>query len=272
MKRREGERAVLVILGNSRRERRYFKLGRLTLHPRDLCIVETEWGEEFGEVIRGPEVIDPRQLGYPLQWVIRRVSEEDRQQILDNKAAEERALREARELVKRQGLPMKVVNAEYSFDRRHLTFYFTSPQRVDFRALLRELGGRFRAAISLRQIGPREEAQLKGGLGRCGLPICCARFLRNPESISMRMVYEQELFVPPERITGLCGRLICCLKFEHQNYVEILAKLPHLGSRIRCDDKEGKVVGHNIFRGTTIIELEDGRRIEIPGISKEDII
>ncbi len=268
----EGERAVLVILGNSRRERRYFKLGRLTLRPREICIVETEWGEEWGEVIRGPELIDPGRLGYPMQWVVRRASEEDRQRILDNKAAEEEALRIAREIVKRQGLPMKLVNAEYSFDRRHLTIFFTSPQRVDFRELLRELGRTFRTTIGLRQIGPREEAQLKGGLGRCGLPICCTRFLRNPESISMRMVYEQELFVPPERLTGLCGRLLCCLRFEHQNYVEILAKMPHIGSRVRYDDKEGKVVGHNIFRMTTIIELEDGRRVEIPGVLKDDVI
>ncbi|MFQ6117243.1 MAG: stage 0 sporulation family protein [Candidatus Bipolaricaulia bacterium] len=266
------ERVVLVILGNSRRERRYFRLGREELRPRDLCIVEVEQGEEFGEVVRGPELIERSRLGYPLQRVLRRVTEEDREQIIFNKGEEERTLAEAKEMVHRRGLPMKLINAEYTFDRRHLTFYFTSPQRVDFRELLRELGAYFQARIVLRQVGPREETQVMGGLGRCGRSLCCATFLKNPESISMRMVYEQELFVPPERVTGLCGRLLCCLRFEHQNYVEILAKMPHIGSRIKHDGRKGKVVGHNIFKRTTIIELEDGRRVELPGLSKDDVV
>ena len=269
---REQEQIVLVILGNSRRERRYFRLGRVVLQPKDLCIVETEQGEEFGEVVRGPESLERAQLGYPLQRVLRRATEEDRRQIIANKGEEELALSAAKEMVRRRGLPMKLVNAEYTFDRRHLTFYFTSPQRVDFRELLRELTAYFGARIILRQIGPREETQLKGGLGRCGRPLCCATFLKNPESISMRMVYEQELFVPPERVTGLCGRLLCCLRFEHQNYVEILSKMPHIGSRIKHDGRKGKVVGHNIFKRTTIIELEDGRRVELPGLSKDDVV
>jgi cell fate regulator YaaT (PSP1 superfamily) len=234
--------------------------------------VEADQGEEFGEVVRGPELVERSQLSYPLQRVLRRVTEEDRRQILANKDEEERAFAVAKEMIHRRGLPMKLVNAEYSFDRRHLTFYFTSPQRVDFRELLRELGAYFQARIILRQVGPREETQLVGGLGRCGRPLCCATFLKNPESISMRMVYEQELFVPPERVTGLCGRLLCCLRFEHQNYVEILSKMPHIGSRIKYNGQRGKVVGHNIFKRTTIIELEDGRRIELPGLSKDDVV
>lgn len=269
---REREQVVLVILGNSRRERRYFRLGRADLRPRDLCIVETEQGEEFGEVVRGPELIKRDQVGYPLQRVLRQMTEGDQQRIITNKDAEERALLVAREMVRRRGLPMKLVNAEYSFNQRHLTFHFTSPQRVDFRELLRELGAYFQARIVLRQIGPREETQLKGGLGRCGRLLCCATFLKNPESISMRMVYEQELFVPPERVTGLCGRLLCCLRYEHENYVQILSRMPHIGSRIRHDGRKGKVVGHNIFKRTTIIELEDKRRIELPSLSKDDIV
>jgi cell fate regulator YaaT (PSP1 superfamily) len=265
------EQVVLVILGNSRRERRYFRLGREEIRPRDLCIVEVEQGEEFGEVVRGPEPVERAQLGYPLQRILRRVGEEDRAQIIFNKDEEEQALLAAKEMVHRRGLPMKLVNAEYTFDRHHLTFYFTSPQRVDFRDLLRELGAYFQARIVLRQVGPREETQLVGGLGRCGRPLCCATFLKNPESISMRMVYEQELFVPPERVTGLCGRLLCCLKFEHRNYLELLSKMPHIGSRIEHDGQKGKVVGHNIFKRTTIIELEDGRRVELPGLSKDDV-
>jgi len=268
---KEKEEVVLVVLGNSRREQRYFRLGRVGLRPRDLCIVETDRGEEFGEVVRGPETLELSQLDHPLQRVLRRATEEDLERIKANKAEEEQVLLAAREMVRRRGLPMKLINAEYTLDRGHLTIYFTSPQRVDFRELLHELAGHFRARILLLQIGPREETQLKGGLGRCGRPLCCATFLRNPESISMRMVYEQELFVPPERVTGLCGRLLCCLRYEHEHYVETLAKMPHIGSRVKHDGKKGKVVGHNIFKGTTIIELEDGRRIELP-LSKEDVV
>lgn len=269
---KEQDQLVLVVLGNSRREQRYFRPGGLSLGPRDLCIVETEEGEEFGEVVRGPEAVKPGELDYPLRRVLRRATEEDREQIKANKAEGERALAIAREMVRRRGLPMKLLNAEYTFDRQRLTFHFTSPQRVDFRELLRDLAAYFQARIMLRQIGPREETQLLGGLGRCGRPLCCATFLRNPESISMRMVYEQELFVPPERVTGLCGRLLCCLRYEHEHYVASLAKMPHIGSRVKHDGKKGKVVGHNIFKGTTIIELEDGRRVEVPGISKDDMV
>jgi len=268
----EARLLVLVALGSSRREQRYFRPGGLLLRPKDLCIVDAEDGEEFGEVVRGPEQVRPEELDYPIRRVLRRATEEDRHRLLANKADGERALVIAREMVRRRGLPMKLLSAEYSFDRQRLTFYFTSPQRVDFRELLRELAAYFQARIKLLQIGPREETQLLGGLGRCGRTLCCATFLRNPESISMRMVYEQELFVPPERVTGLCGRLLCCLRYEHEHYVEALAKLPHIGSRIKHDGKKGKVVGHNIFKGTTIIELEDGRRVEVPGLSKEDVV
>ncbi|MCR4404433.1 MAG: stage 0 sporulation protein [Candidatus Acetothermia bacterium] len=269
---KEQEQVVLVVLGRGRREQRYFRLGRLLLRPKELCIVEADLGEEFGEVLRGPELIRVSELDYPLQRVLRQATEEDQHRIAANRAEEERALVAAQEMVRRRGLPMKLVSCEYSFDRQRLTFHFTSPQRVDFRELLHELAAYFQARIVLHQIGPREETQLLGGLGRCGRTLCCATFLRNPESISMRMVYEQELFVPPERVTGLCGRLLCCLRYEHQNYVETLLKLPHIGSRIKHDGKKGKVVGHNIFKGTTIVELEDGRRVEVPGLSKEDVV
>lgn len=268
---KEQDQLVLVVLGSSRRDQRYFRPGGLLLRPRDLCIVETEEGEEFGEVVRGPEVVKLEGLDYPLRRVLRRVTEEDRERIRANKAESERALAIAREMVRRRGLPMKLLNAEYTFDRQRLTFYFASPQRVDFRELLREMAAYFQVRIKLLQIGPREETQLLGGLGRCGRTLCCATFLRNPESISMRMVYEQELFVPPERVTGLCGRLLCCLRYEHEFYVAALAKMPHIGSRVKHDGKKGKVVGHNIFKGTTIIELEDGRRVEVP-LSKDDVV
>lgn len=270
---KEQDQFVLVVLGHSRREQRYFRVvGGLLLRPHDLCIVETEEGEEFGEVVHGPEPRKPEGLDYPLRRVLRRATDEDQRQFIINRSEGDRALAIAREMVRRCGLPMKLLSAEYSFDRQRLTFYFASPQRVDFRELLRELGAYFQVRIMLRQIGPREETQLLGGLGRCGRPLCCATFLRNPESISMRMVYEQELFVPPERVTGLCGRLLCCLRYEHQHYLEVLAKLPHIGSRVKHDGRKGKVVGHNIFKGTTIIELEDGRRVEVPGISKDDVV
>lgn len=269
---KDEEQVVLVVLGRGRREQRYFRLGRVALRPKDLCIVELDQGEEFGAVLRGPEGIKIGELDYPLQRVLRRATEEDRQRIIANRDEEERALLTAQEMVRRRGLPMKLVDAEYSFDQQRLIFHFTSPQRVDFRDLLHELAAYFQARIILHQIGPREETQLLGGLGRCGRTLCCATFLRNPESISMRMVYEQELFVPPERVTGLCGRLLCCLRYEHQNYLETLLKLPHIGSRIKHDGRKGKVVGHNIFKGTTIIELEDGRRVELPGLSQEDVV
>lgn len=264
--------AVLVILGDSTRERRYFKVGGSLVSSGDLCVVETERGEGFGEVIRGPELIDPEELGYPLYRVIREFTDDDRERVRVNREKEEEDLKAAQEMADKQGLPMKMANAEYSFDRSCLIFHFTSLQRVDFRDFLKELAAHFKTRIELRQIGPREEVQMKGGVGRCGRTVCCTTFLKNPESISMKAVYEQELFVPPERVTGICGRLICCLKFEHQNYIEVITRLPHLGAKVRCNDKEGKVIGHNIFNETTIIETEDGRKVEVPNLSRKDVI
>jgi cell fate regulator YaaT (PSP1 superfamily) len=159
---------------------------------------------------------------------------------------------------------MKLVDVEYSFDRRRILFYFTSEGRVDFRNLVKDLARHFRSRIELRQIGVRDEAKMVGGLGTCGRPLCCTTCLKSFEPINIRMAKDQHLSLNPSKISGICGRLLCCLRFEHECYVEMARDLPPLGATVTTPAGEGRITDHDILSKTVKVLLEDGREAKFP--------
>lgn len=179
------------------------------------------------------------------------------------KIAEDRrmvAQREARKL----RLPMKFVAAEQTLHGDFIRLFFTAPQRVDFRRLVRVLSRAFQARVELRQVGPRDAARMLGGIGVCGRETCCSRFLCEFKPITLKMAFDQSLVIAPQRLTGICGRLRCCLAYEHSHYKELLGGLPKVGKKVRAGELEGRVISYNIFRGTATLERSDGTRVEIP--------
>lgn len=183
-------------------------------------IVETARGLELGEVCCGNREVDDAQITPPLKKVVRRATGKDQDQSEANRAREKEARLTCAAKIRDHGLPMSLVDAEYTFDGQKLIFYFTAESRVDFRELVRDLAGTFRTRIELRQIGVRDEAKMLGGLGPCGRPICCATFLGEFQPVSIRMAKEQNLSLNPTKISGLCGRLMCCLRFECERYAD----------------------------------------------------
>jgi cell fate regulator YaaT (PSP1 superfamily) len=254
------DRIVLVRLQNLERETVYFNAGALGGDTGDSCVVEHS-GLRLGVIT--DELEAGEGLRERLERVVRIATPKDIDAHRYNQADAERTLSSTREVVARHNLPMHLVAAEYTLDRKQLRIYFTAPHRVDFRALLRDLAGRYGTRIELRQMGARDEARLRGGIGRCGQIVCCHRFLRESKPIPMELAYDQELFVSPERITGICGRLMCCLAYEHETYKSELARLPNLGALVSWKDKKGKIVSHNVFRNTVTVLTEERERIEV---------
>jgi len=251
---------VLIRLFDLERTTGYYSTSDLALAAGQRCVV-SDSGPRLGVVV---SCVDAGAgLDRHLNHVLRVATEADVKAFDENRESVESALSTTRELVANHRLPMHLVAADYALDRSQLRVYFTAPHRVDFRGLLREMGSRFSARIELRQMGARDEARLKGGVGRCGRVICCHGFLRQPRPIPMELAYDQELFVPPERITGVCGRLMCCLAYEHEAYKRELARMPRLGARAVHEGKKAKIIAHNILRRTVTLLVEDKQRVEI---------
>ncbi|MCL6615285.1 MAG: stage 0 sporulation family protein, partial [Firmicutes bacterium] len=198
----------------------YFDPGELELGPGKQVIVETVRGLEFGQVIVGSKEVPEAEVAQPLKKVLRVATPEDLVQVEENRQRERRARAVFEEKVAAHGLQMKLVDVEYTFDRAKVIFYFTAEGRVDFRELVKDLAGVFRTRIELRQIQVRDEAKMLGGLGPCGRPLCCATFLGEFEPVSIKMAKEQNLSLNPTKISGICGRLMCCLRFECEVYRE----------------------------------------------------
>jgi len=173
-------------------------------------------------------------------------------------------LPEVKAKVFRHGLNMGILDAELSFDEKKLTIYFSAEGRIDFRALVSDMVGSFHKIIRLQQVGARDEAKLFGGFGKCGRELCCAKFLNNLESITLEMAEIQEVASSkPSKITGCCGKLMCCLSYEADSYKEIKSEMPKIGTQIQTPQGEGKVIGHNVFEGKVIIETEEGKKVEV---------
>ncbi len=242
----------------------YFDTNNIRVKVGKFCIIEDGRGIEFGEVVSEPEIILEKDIDDPLRKIVRLASLEDIRQIETNKRMQKEAMALCEKKAEERKLPMKLVAAEYSFDRTKIIFYFSSEDRVDFRELVKDLAYILKARIELRQIGVRDEAKRLGGFGPCGFPLCCVKFLKDFEPVSIRMAKEQNLSLNPMKISGLCGRLMCCLSYEYDFYKQMKGKFPKGGTTINTKEGKGKVVASNPLKMTITVELEGGVRKEIP--------
>jgi cell fate regulator YaaT (PSP1 superfamily) len=203
-------------------------------------------------------------VNQPLKPVVRKAEESDIKHAKELEDKEKEALVECGKIVDKLGLAMKLLSAEYNLDGNRLTIRFSAEERVDFRELVREVAGRLRVRVEMRQTGPRDEAKLIGGCGRCGRPLCCSTFLSEFAPVSMRMAKDQGLPLNPMKISGVCGRLMCCLVYENEQYHAMKGKLPKNGQRVSTPDGTAKVVGSNPLKETVLVELESGITREVP--------
>ncbi len=237
--------------------------GPFDLKKGDTVMIMTDHGLESGVVIDQPLSIERETPPEGIPKVERMTTEEDIIQHKDNLLKEKETRDFCLEQIQKMNLPMKLIATERFFDGSKIIFYFTSEGRVDFRELVKTLVQKYHTRIEMRQIGVRNEAKLLGGMGHCGLPLCCASFLSEFEPISIRMAKEQDLPLNPAKISGACGRLLCCLAYECKTYVELKKGLPKIGRRIQTRQGEGKVIRHNTLRSTIVISLADGSELEV---------
>ncbi len=234
----------------------YFSPGELDLHEGDYVIVDTSRGTECGEVAKGPHDVPDSTVKKPLKPVTRVADGVDVRRMEKNRADEKRAFQVCEERIAKHGLDMKLVDVEYTLDRGKILFYFTADGRIDFRELVKDLAGTFRTRIELRQIGVRDESRMLGGLGICGQPFCCSRFLKDFQPVSIKMAKEQGLSLNPAKISGSCGRLMCCLVYEQPAYEYLNKVTPGVGSVVKTPEGNGTVVETNVISGTLRVRLE----------------
>lgn len=243
----------------------YFESGSDVLTPGTLVIVETVRGQEAGEIAVVEKEIPEDELVLPLKKIIRKATEDDLHKVEENKQKEMDAFTRCKQKIKEHKLDMKLVGAEYTFDRNKIIFYFTSEERVDFRSLVKDLAAIFKTRIELRQIGVRDEAKLKGGIGPCGRPFCCTTFLEEFEPVSIRMAKGQNLSLNPTKISGVCGRLMCCLRFEASAYEDADDSMPKPGDTVITPDGSGIVEKVNNSKKSIQVKLvESGYIKEFP--------
>ncbi len=250
----------------------YFDPAETKVAKGDHAIVETARGVEYGEVVIGPRDVSEESIVSPLKPVMRKATPEDDEKLLENKVREREAFNICLRKIKNHDLPMRLVDVEFTFDVNKIIFYFTADGRIDFRELVKDLASVFRTRIELRQIGIRDEAKMLGGIGSCGRPLCCATFLGDFEPVSIRMAKDQNLSLNPTKISGICGRLMCCLKYENHMYCkggcgkgcgrERIA-IPKMGSMVATPLGEGKVIGLNRKERTASVQLAPDNTIQV---------
>ena len=235
----------------------YFDPDNNKLNTGDMVIVETARGIECGEVAMANKEVSNDEIVFPLKKLIRKATKEDLERIKNNEEKEKEALKICEQKIKEHNLEMKLVDVEYSFDNSKLLFYFTADGRVDFRALVKDLASVFRTRIELRQIGVRDEAKMLGTLGACGRACCCSNFLGEFQPVSIKMAKEQGLSLSPVKISGTCGRLMCCLKYEQEAYIDLLKRTPKVGAIVKTNLGKGRVVDVNLLTGTLKVKMDN---------------
>ncbi len=239
----------------------YFDGDGLEYKQGEHVIVETSRGVEYGTVVLPVKSIDESEVVSPLKKVIRKATEEDEEQVKKNIAKQMDAFRICNEKIKKHNLEMKLVDVEYTFDNNKILFYFTADGRIDFRELVRDLAGVFRTRIELRQIGVRDEAKMIGGLGICGRPLCCSLYMGEFQPVSIKMAKEQNLSLNPTKISGTCGRLMCCLKNEQEAYEYLAKRTPNVGAIVKTPDGKGVVATVSMLKGIVSVTIEgDGEK------------
>jgi cell fate regulator YaaT (PSP1 superfamily) len=230
----------------------------------DWCVVEIDRGVDLAQVVDKTKIIDSEMEEEDFPKVVRKATEDDFKKAKKNSYKEKRAYKVCLKKINERGLPMKLVDVHWALDGSKITFYFTADGRVDFRELVKDLAHIFKTRIELRQIGVRDEAKLFGGFGWCGRPLCCTTFLQEFDSVLMKMAKDQNLILSPSKISGVCGRLMCCLAFEWPYYKELRAKAPKIGEEVKTKKGKGVVVSLLILQSKAVIEFEDGRKEDIP--------
>lgn len=242
----------------------YFDPAGIEMDVGDHVVVKTARGVELGWVVIAPKQVVAEEVNEPLKPVMRKAEAEDIERARDFEAREAEALAECGHLIEKLGLPMKLLGVEYNLDGSRLTFFFSATERVDFRGLVRELNKRFKVRVELRQLGPRDEAKLVGGFGRCGRPLCCMSFLTEFSPVSIKMAKEQNLPLNPLKISGVCGRLLCCLAYETEQYRAMKGKMPRPGQAVSTPMGLANVVASNPIKETVLVELESKATVELP--------
>lgn len=249
----------------------FFNPGTLSPVAGDAVIVETARGIEYAQTTGAPQEVDEKRVAQPLKRVLRIATDEDQRQQQLNTQKEKEARLICLKKIEEHRLDMKLVKVEYTFDRSKLIAYFTSGGRVDFRALVKDLASTFKVRIELKQIGVRDEAKMIGGLGSCGRPLCCSEFLGEFQPVSIKMAKEQSLSLNPTKISGVCGRLMCCLKYEQEHYEKTRRSLPHVGKEAITPDGRGTVVDINVLRETVRVRVAKGSESEVREYVASDV-
>ena len=236
----------------------FFDPGYIRLNPKDKVIVETSLGEDIGEVVISKRELPEEKVPKDLKRIIRLASYKDIKRQEDNKQKEKKAMEVCKEQIKKHKLEMNLVDVEYKFDGSKIIFYFTADGRVDFRELVKDLAATYKTRIELRQIGVRDEVKRIGGNGVCGRELCCCSFLGDFETVSIKMAKEQNLSLNPTKISGNCGRLMCCLKYEQEVYEEKEKRLPHVGAIVKTPDGVGEVDNVETLKEVVRVRIKDG--------------
>ncbi|WP_279580068.1 PSP1 domain-containing protein [Fodinicola feengrottensis] len=241
----------------------YFQPGKFQPAVGDNVLVPTDDGNEVAQCVWAPQWVTEDTDGFP--EIVGVAAPDDLQRDHDQRRVKARARVAAKRLIRDHELPMKVVGVDHAPDDNRTTIYFTAAHRVDFRALVRDLGATLKARVELRQLSARDSARLQGGIGSCGRDLCCSTFLVDFEPVSIRMAKDQDLPLNPMRISGACGRLMCCLKYEHPLYANFKSKAPAVGDTVETEQGRGRVVGHDVPRESVVVRMEaDGSRCACP--------
>ena len=250
----------------------YFEPGDFKLEKGMHVIVDTAMGEEYGEVTIANKEVEDSKVSEPLKKVVRIATNKEDKMYADFKSKEKEAFEECQKQIKEFDLPMKLIEAEYKYDGSKLTFYFSSEKRIDFRELVKALAAIFKTRIEMRQISSREEVKRLGGSGICGRELCCCSFLKNSETVSIKMAKEQNMSLNPTKISGNCGRLMCCLKYEHDVYCDKLKSLPNVGAEVKTQDGIGEVASVETLKEIVRVKFKENGENFFKKYNAKDVV
>jgi len=249
----------------------YFDPDNLEIEPNANVIVETARGVEFGQVVIGSREVKEEDIVAPLKKVIRLATAEDKKHAEENDRKEKEAFDICLQKIREHGLGMKLIDVEYTFDNNKILFYFTADGRVDFRELVKDLAAIFKTRIELRQIGVRDESKMMGGVGICGRTLCCGTFLGEFQPVSIKMAKEQGLSLNPTKISGTCGRLMCCLKYEQEAYDEILRRIPKVGAIVETPEGQGVIMEISLLKEVLKVRLDKGNETDLKAYKSSEV-